>query len=318
MMKRQARCAVLAMALTVLAGAVALLGTGCGQSGAREREDGRWRVVATTTIVADTVARVGGDRVRVHSLMGPGVDPHLYKASEGDVLRIAQADIVFYSGLHLEARMSEVLEKVGRRVRTVAVTRDIPRDRLLSAGAESTMPDPHVWFDVSLWRQTVPAICNALCELDPASSATYQRNAAQYARELEELDAYVRQQAQTVPKRQRVLITAHDAFRYFGRAYDFEVVGLQGISTASEAGTRDIDNLAKLILDRKVRAIFVESSVPARTVQAVQQAVRARGFDVRIGGQLFSDALGTPGTPAGTYVGMVRYNIDTIVEALKP
>lgn len=290
----------------------------CTPSTNNEGEDKRLRVVATTSIVADTVSRVGGDRIRIHALMGPGVDPHLYKASEGDVLRIAGADVVFYSGLHLEARMAEVFEKVGKRVRTVAVTQDIPRERLLYAEGEGSPPDPHVWFDVSLWRMTVGTICEALSAIDPASSATYRNNAEQFARELEELDAYVRRRAAEVPATQRVLITAHDAFRYFGRAYGFEVVGLQGISTASEAGTGDIDRLARLIVQRRIRGIFIESSVPVRTVRAVQEAVRARGFDVQIGGELYSDALGDPNSPAGTYVGMVRYNIDTIVKALQP
>ncbi len=293
--------------------------SGCEQKRVGEkRQGGRLRVVATTSIVADTVRRIGGERIELHALMGPGVDPHLYKASEGDVLRIAQADVVFYNGLHLEAKMADIFEKISQRVRTVAVAGQIPRERLLETEAGSSTPDPHIWFDVGLWSLTIPPIRDALSELDPASSETFRRNAVAFQRELEELDAYVRAQAATIPEPQRVLITAHDAFRYFGRAYKFEVIGLQGISTASEAGTNDIERLARLIVERKVRAVFVESSVPQRTVQAVQQAVRARGFEVSVGGQLFSDALGNPGTPEGTYVGMVRYNIETIVKALKP
>ncbi|MGC8741528.1 MAG: metal ABC transporter solute-binding protein, Zn/Mn family [Candidatus Sumerlaeaceae bacterium] len=301
-----------------LGASVALLLAGCAQKLPEKKRDGRLRVVATTSIVADMVHQIAGDRIELHALMGAGVDPHLYKASEGDVLRIAQADVVFYNGLHLEAKMADVLEKISKRVRTVAVTARIPRERLLRTEANHETPDPHVWFDVGLWRLTVPEIRDALSELDPASSDTFHRNAAAFDRELQELDAYIRTRAATIPARQRVLITAHDAFRYFGRAYGFEVVGLQGISTASEAGTNDIERLARLITERHVRAIFVESSVPQRTVRAVQQAVRARGGDVAIGGELFSDALGNPGTPEGTYVGMVRYNIETIVKALKP
>ncbi len=297
---------------------VVFLMSGCQRVPVEKNDEQRLRVIATTTIVADAVKRVGGTRISVHSLMGPGVDPHLYKASEGDVLRIAQADIVFYHGLHLEARMGEVLEKVGRRVRTVAVTRGLTESLLLKAAPDDPHPDPHIWFDVHLWKATLPTIAAALSEIDPASSATYEANARQAMNEFEELDVYVRSQTERIPPPQRVLITAHDAFRYFGRAYGFEVIGLQGISTASEAGARDIDKLAQFIVSRRIRAIFVESSVPYRTVQAVQQAVRARGATVQIGGELYSDALGTPGSGADTYPGMVQHNINTIVKALLP
>ncbi|MCX7624888.1 MAG: zinc ABC transporter substrate-binding protein [Candidatus Sumerlaeaceae bacterium] len=278
----------------------------------------RLRAVATTSIVSETVQRVGGTRVRIHTLMGPGIDPHLYKATEGDVQRIAQADVVFYNGLHLEAKMASVFEKIGKRVRTVAIAEKIPREKLLWADSEKHTPDPHVWFDVGLWRLTIPTICQALSELDPASSETFRQNAALYDEELAQLERLVRAETAKIPPAQRVLITAHDAFRYFGRAYGFEVLGLQGLSTASEAGTADIDRLARIIVERKIRAIFIESSVPTRTVQAVQQAVRTKGFTVAIGGELFSDSLGDYGTPEGTYVGMVRYNVETIVRALKP
>lgn len=276
------------------------------------------RVVATTSIVGDTVARVGGQRVRIHTLMGPGIDPHLYKATEGDVQRIAQAHVVFYNGVHLEAKMASVFEKIRKRVRTVAIAEGIPREKLLWADSENHTPDPHVWFDVSLWRLTLPTISQALSEVDPASSETFRHNAALYDVELAQLEEFVRAETSKIPPAQRVLITAHDAFRYFGRAYGFDVVGLQGLSTASEAGTADIDRLARLIVERKIRAIFVESSVPTRTVEAVQQAVRANGFHVEIGGELFSDSLGDYGTQAGTYAGMVRHNVETIMKALRP
>jgi manganese/zinc/iron transport system substrate-binding protein len=273
-------------------------------------------VVATIGMISNAVERVGEGRVEVEGLMGPGVDPHLYKASEGDLRRLERADIVFYGGLHLEAKMAEVLERIGDERRTQAVTDSIPRSRLLAPPDFSSAFDPHVWFDVRLWMRAVEQIRDTLAEADPAHAALYRRNAARYLDELRELDAYVRSRARSVPEERRVVITAHDAFAYFGRAYGFEVRGLQGISTASEAGAGDVQRLADFIAERRIPAIFVESSVSPRTIQAVREAVRARGFDVRIGGSLFSDAMGDEGTPEGTYVGMVRHNIDEIVEAL--
>jgi manganese/zinc/iron transport system substrate-binding protein len=276
----------------------------------------RINAVTTTGMIGDIVQHVGGERVAVTSLMGAGVDPHLYKASEGDVLRLLEADIVFYNGLHLEAAMGRVLERMQGRMRTVAVTDSIPREQLLAPAAFEGNYDPHVWFDVRFWMNATERVRDALVELDPAHHALYAANTRAYLAELEALHQYVLAQAMRVPARQRVLITAHDAFNYFGRAYGFEVRGLQGISTATEAGTADVQQLAEFIASERIPAIFVESSVPQRTIEAVQAAVRARGFDVQIGGQLFSDAMGTPGTPEGTYVGMVRHNIDTIVGAL--
>lgn len=275
------------------------------------------RAVATTGMVGDVVKNVGGERVQVTTLMGAGVDPHLYKASEGDVIRLGEADIIFYSGLHLEAGLARVLERIAEHGgRTVAVTDRIPRDQLNAPPEFQGNYDPHVWFDVRMWMNTIDIIEWTLSRLDPPNAETYRANAAAYRTELEALDAYVRTQASRLPQDQRVLITAHDAFNYFGRAYGFEVRGLQGISTASEAGAADVTNLVNFIVERRIRAIFVESSVPQRNVQAVQAAARARGWDVRIGGQLFSDAMGSPNTPEGTYNGMVRHNIDTIVGAL--
>jgi manganese/zinc/iron transport system substrate-binding protein len=275
------------------------------------------QVVTTIGMITDIVKNVGGERVRVIGLMGPGVDPHLYKASEGDVTRLAEADVVFYGGLHLEAKMAEVFERMQGRVTTVAVTDKIDRALLLAPPEFAGAYDPHVWFDVRFWMQAVESVRDTLAQLDPASAGRYEANTRAYLAELEALHEYVAARAASVPADQRVLITAHDAFNYFGRAYGFEVRGLQGISTAAEAGTADVQGLAGFIAERKIRAIFVESSVPQRTIEAVQAAVRARGFDVRIGGQLFSDAMGDPGTPEGTYIGMVRHNIDTIVDALK-
>jgi manganese/zinc/iron transport system substrate-binding protein len=248
--------------------------------------------------------------------MGPGVDPHLYKASEGDVRRLFRADVIFYGGLHLEAKMAEVLGEMGERTRTVAVSEVVPKDQLLAPAAFQGAYDPHVWFDVRMWRMTVDTIAATLASADPAHAAEYRANAEAYRRRLDSLDAYVRARAREVPAAKRVLITAHDAFNYFGRAYGFEVRGLQGISTASEAGTADVQALADFIATRRIPAVFVESSIPRRTIEAVQEAVAAQRYHVAIGGSLYSDAMGNPGTPDGTYIGMVRHNIDTIVGAL--
>lgn len=275
------------------------------------------RAVATIGMVADVVRNVGGERVAVTALMGPGVDPHLYKASEGDVRALEGADIVFYSGLHLEAGLAGVLERMGERSNVIAVTDGIERSTLIAPPEFAGAYDPHVWFDVTLWMKTVDSVRDALIRLDPGSADSYRANAVNYLAELEDLHSYVQARAAELPEEKRILVTAHDAFNYFGRAYGFEVRGLQGISTASESSTSDVQALTDFIVENQIPAIFVESSVPQRNVEALQAAVQSRGFDVRIGGELFSDAMGDPGTPEGTYVGMVRHNIDTIVSALK-
>lgn len=275
-------------------------------------------IVATTSMVADLVKAIGQDRTEVTGLMGPGVDPHLYKASEGDVVRMAEADAIFYNGLHLEGKMTEVFEQMTRRdIPTYPVAQNsIPDSLLLASLTYTGNYDPHVWFDVLLWMQVAQEVQEVLATMDPQHAAFYKANATAYLAELEALDAYVREQAARVPTERRVLITSHDAFGYFGEAYGFEVRGLQGLSTASEAGTADVQQLAAFVAERQIPAVFVESSVSSRGIEAVQAAVRARGFNVTIGGNLFSDALGNPDTPEGTYIGTVRFNIDTIVAAL--
>lgn len=274
------------------------------------------RVVTTTGMITDLVRNIGGNRLEVKGLMGPGVDPHLYKASEGDVIRMAEAHLVFYNGLHLEGKMAHIFEKMRERVATAAVTDGIDRALLLSPPEFQGAYDPHVWFDVSLWIMAGEFVRDFLAEFDTVYSDTYRRNAERYLGELARLDSYVKERVLTLPEERRIIVTAHDAFNYFGRAYGFQVRGLQGISTTSEAGTADVQNLADFIVQRRIPAIFVETSVSPRAIQALQEAVRWRGFRVQIGGNLYSDAMGTPGTPEGTYVGMVRHNIDTIVEAL--
>jgi manganese/zinc/iron transport system substrate-binding protein len=300
---------------------VAVGAGGCGQplaqTGPPDLGDRTLRVVATTSMVTDLVRRVAGERADVEGLMGAGIDPHVYKASERDVLALAEADVVFFNGLHLEAKMADVLERVEGRLVTQAVTDSIPRERLTRPPEFEGNYDPHVWFDVELWIEATGQVRDTLVRLDPAHAATYRRNADAYVAELAEVDRRVRELVATVSEERRVLITAHDAFGYFGRAYGFEVRGLQGISTVSEAGAADVNDLAAFIAERRIPAIFVESSVPEQTIRAVQEAVRARGFDVEIGGQLFSDAMGDPGTPAGTYPGMILTNVETIVAALR-
>ena len=307
--------------LVAAAVVAALVLTGCGQPVAgTQRADfaGReLRVVATTSMVADLVQNVAGDRAEVTGLMGPGIDPHLYKASEGDVQTLAEAGVIFYNGLHLEAKMSDVLERIEGHIETVAVTDGIDRGALIRSPQFAGQYDPHIWFDVTLWMQACERVRDALVELDPAHAAAYRANARRYLAELRALHRTVRDLAATVPAAQRVLITAHDAFNYFGAAYGFEVRGLQGISTAAEAGAADVQALAEFIAERRIPAVFVESSVPEQTIQAVEEAVASRGFDVDIGGQLYSDAMGDPGTPEGTYAGMVMHNVETIVSALR-
>lgn len=273
-------------------------------------------VVTTTGMIADAVKHVGGEFVAVTQLMGAGVDPHLYKASEGDIQRLSAADIIFYNGLNLEGKMGDIFVKMARGKPVVAVTETFDHASLREPPEFLGHFDPHVWFDVKLWSNVVDAVATGLGELAPAQVAVFRANAKQYAQELSALDAWCREFLAKIPQEQRVLITAHDAFGYFGRAYGVEVLGLQGISTVAEFGLKDIERIVTLLVERKIRAVFVESSVPRRSIEAVVAGAKARGHDVEIGGQLYSDAMGQPGTPDGTYIGMVRANVKTIVDAL--
>ncbi len=294
--------------------------SGCGAQGGADKGDltqRKIKIVTTTGMIADAVKNVGGERVDVTALMGPGVDPHLYKASAGDVSRMSSADVIFYNGLHLEGKMAEIFEEMSRFAKVYAVADGVEPNMLERTSAFAGNYDPHIWFDVKIWMQVVRYIAKCLSEIDPQSAELYQANADAYLARLQELDQYVREQAATIPQEHRILITAHDAFHYFGKAYGFQVRGLQGISTVAETGTADVQQLADFIVQHKIPAIFVETSVPPRYIEALQAAVKARGFDVKIGGSLFSDAMGDPGTPEGEYVGMVKHNIDTIVKALK-
>ncbi|MDE0326300.1 MAG: zinc ABC transporter substrate-binding protein [Candidatus Poribacteria bacterium] len=296
---------------------ILLAGTGCDP---KEQPDasvtGKYRVVTTIGMITDVVKNVGGDRVEVVGLMGPGVDPHLYKAGAGDVQKLDFASLIFYNGLHLESKMGDLLNVGKYRDKTFAVTDAADRSLLLTPPEFEGQYDPHLWFDVTLWMQAVGKVRDVLSEFDSDNTLMYWSNAERYLAKLAELHEYVKAQVERVPSEQRVLVTAHDAFNYFGKAYGFEVRGLQGISTATEAGIADVQALATFIAERQIPAIFVESSVSTRSLEAVKAAVKSKGFEVKIGGELFSDAMGSEGTPEGTYIGMVRHNIDTIVKAL--
>ena len=302
-------------------GVLAAVAAGCVPAAPRATDDVTARPLRVTTtvgMITDAVREVGGARVAVTGLMGPCIDPHLYKPTASDVIALGDPDLILYGGLHLEGRMVELFEHIADGgTATVAVTRDIPPGSLRHPPAFEGAPDPHVWFDVALWQSAVHTIAAALAARDPGSTALYTANRDRYMAELEALDAWVDGQANTVPTAQRILITAHDAFGYFGDRYGFDVRGIQGISTASEASASDIQSLADLIAERQLKAVFVESSVPPATVEALKAAVASRGWRVAIGPALFSDALGEPGAPAGTYVGMVRHNVTAIVEALR-
>lgn len=291
-------------------------GGGAGNGG--DISQRKIKVTTTVGMINDIVRNVGGERVEAVGLMGPGVDPHLYKPSASDVQKLENADVIFYGGLELEGRMTDTFVRIARSGKaTVAVSEGIDPSRLREPPEFQGKYDPHIWFDVLLWKEAVKAVNTELARLDPGSKDLYQRNTDAYLKQLDDLHNYVKEQIATIPEESRVLITAHDAFGYFGQQYGMEVKGLQGTSTATEAGVGDVQGLANLIVERKIKAIFVESSVPQATIEAVQQAARSKGWDVSIGGTLFSDAMGNEGTPEGTYIGMVRHNVDTIVKALK-
>jgi len=289
----------------------------CG-SGEQANDSGKIKVTTTTGMVGDLARAVGGDYVEVTHLMGPGVDPHLYKASEGDIRRLEKADIIFYNGLNLEGKMGDIMVKMARTGKpTYPVTEAVDSEQLREPPEFLGHYDPHIWFDVSMWEQTLPAVIQGLSTLRPELNEEFAANAAAYREQLTQLHEYVGARIAEIPRQQRVLVTAHDAFGYFGRAYDIEVVGLQGISTSSEYGLKDVKRIVAVITERNLPAVFVESSVPKRSIEAVVEGCKSRGHDVAIGGQLFSDAMGEPGTPQGNYLGMVRYNVDLIVSSLQ-
>ncbi|MGD6872857.1 metal ABC transporter solute-binding protein, Zn/Mn family [Sutcliffiella horikoshii] len=300
----------------LLVGALGLGLTACS-SGANSDEKETIQVTTTIAQIADIVENIGGDKVEVESLMGPGIDPHLYQASQGDLSKLNDADIIFYNGLRLEGRMGEILNKMTEEKPTIAVAESVPTEMLLVAEGEADKMDPHVWFDISLWLYAVEEVKDSLIEQDEENADYYEENAAAYIEELEELDAYAKEQIATIPQESRVLVTAHDAFKYFGEAYDMEVTGLQGLSTDAEFGLNDVRSIVDLLVERNIKAVFVESSISEDSINAVVQGAESRGHTVEIGGELYSDAMGAAGTETGTYLGMFRHNIETIVNSLK-
>lgn len=288
----------------------------CGGDSARVG-GGKLRVVATTNIVADAVRSIAGDKVELSSLMGAGVDPHVYRATKGDIDRLNQADVVFYNGLHLEAKLSDILDKMSRSKTVAALSDNVPDSAIRYVDSLGHTPDPHIWFDVELWSHAIRQITLTLSSVDTANRVSYESRTSALIDSMKALHEWVIKQVSSIDESSRVLVTAHDAFEYFGRAYDIDVRGLQGISTVTEAGLYDITHMIDTIVSRKIKAVFVESSVSRKSIEAVVEGCRSKHHEVSIGGQLYSDAMGAAGTAEGTYIGMVRYNVTTIVEALR-
>lgn len=290
---------------------------GHAANGAEFRFKGQYpiKVVCTTGMVADLVRNVGGKHVSLTQLMGDGIDPHLYKTSTADIDQLSGADAIFYSGLHLEGKMGDVFVRMARRKLVAPVSDGVPKDRVLEVGEGHD--DPHLWFDVSLWSLCADQVRKELVVFDPEHAPEYEQNATAYRERLAKLHHECRERIAAIPAERRVLVTAHDAFSYFGRAYEMEVKAIQGISTENEAGVKEINELVAFIAQRKIKAVFVETSVSDRNIKALVEGCEAKGHSVVIGGELFSDAMGKEGTPEGTYEGMVRHNVETIVNALK-
>ncbi|BCB04457.1 metal ABC transporter solute-binding protein, Zn/Mn family [Bacillus sp. KH172YL63] len=289
---------------------------GCGNAPANTSGD---KVKVTTTIgqIGDAVKNIGGEHVEVQSLMGPGVDPHLYKAKQSDIGKLQEADIIFYSGLHLEGKMLEIFEKMNEEKPTYAIADSIPKEMLRKDQADKTATDPHVWFDIDLWKIALEQVRDGLIEMDPDNKEDYIQNTEAYFAQLDELKAYAQDELSKIPDEQRVLVTAHDAFNYFGAKYDLQVMGLQGLSTDAEYGLADVQSLVNTLVERNIKSVFVESSISEKSINAVIAGAKDKGHDVVKGGELFSDAMGKEGTEEGTYIGMYRHNVDTIVKGLK-
>lgn len=283
-----------------------------------KKQNGKLQIVTTTTMITDMVKNIGGDVVDVKGLMGSGVDPHLYKASEGDVSKLFNADVIIYNGLHLEGKLEDVFEKMEKQQKkTIAVANAVAKNGLIGSEYFASSYDPHIWFHIGYWKQGTQFIIDELKKLDAKNAEVFEKNGEAYLAKLDVLATEISVKIAELPVEKRILVTAHDAFNYFGKLHNFEVVGLQGLSTATEAGVQDVQKLATFIIKNDVKAIFVESSVPKRTIEALQASVKASGHEVAIGGTLYSDALGDAGTVEGTYIGMYKYNVKTIVEALK-
>ncbi|MEO3944126.1 zinc ABC transporter substrate-binding protein [Gorillibacterium sp. CAU 1737] len=305
-----------------LAGAVALLATGlllaaCGeqeQATGTAPEGSKLRIVTTIAQIAEPLSVIGGDQVQVESLMGAGVDPHLYNATQGDIRKLEESDMIFYSGLHLEANLIRAFEEIGKTKPTLGIGETVPVDQLLKD--EEGNVDPHIWFDIDLWKQGLSAATEKLKELSKEHADYFEANKVKYFAQLDALKKKSIDKIGEIPQDKRVLITAHDAFRYFGRMLNLKVIGLQGLSTEDEVGLTDIEDTVKLLMEHKVPAVFVESSINPASIQAVIEGAKKQGLDVKQGGELFSDAMGAAGTSEGTYQGMYSHNVETIYHAL--
>ena len=279
--------------------------------------NGKINIVCTTGMIADMVENIAGDKAIVEAIMGPGVDPHLYKASHGDLILLRNADIIFYNGLHLEGKMQEIFEHLAKSKPVHALSDGLNELDLISVDKNSKTHDPHIWFDVSLWNKSTQFVLGKLIEFDSVNVNYYSENKINYNNELNELHGWVAENILFIEEPNRVLITSHDAFSYFGKAYQIKVKGLQGISTSTEFGLKDVSEMINLIVENEIKAVFVESTISERSLNAVVEGCNARNHPIKIGGTLYSDAMGNKGTPEGTYVGMVKHNVNTIVKALK-
>ncbi|MEM6678616.1 MAG: zinc ABC transporter substrate-binding protein [Pseudomonadota bacterium] len=294
--------------IAALAGSAALPGT--------LRAAAPLTVVATTGMIADAVRNLGGEAVSVEALMGPGVDPHAFRQTRSDIAAMTGADLVLWHGLYLEAQMEDFLRQLAERKPVTAVAEGLPQDLLIAHDDYDDKFDPHVWMDPALWRRVISAVADAMSAVRPEAAETFAARAETYGAEVAALGAYTHDILSTVPEASRVLLTAHDAFNYFGATYGFDVVGIQGISTESEAGLARIEDLVAMLVERDIRAVFVESSVSDRNIRALVEGAAARGHEVVIGGELYSDAMGEPGTYEGTYLGIIDHNTTTIARAL--
>ncbi|WP_397469494.1 metal ABC transporter solute-binding protein, Zn/Mn family [Psychrobacillus sp.] len=293
----------------------AILLVGC--SSKTEEKSGKPLVVTTTGQIADAVKEIAGDNVEVKSLMGPGVDPHLYKATQGDLQTLEQADTIFYNGLALEGKMSDIFEKMKKEKTVSAIGEVVPADRILSDPMNPKLADPHIWFDIDVWKIAVAEITKTLIEEYPDNKDEYKKNEKAYFDKLDELSNWADTRINEIPEQQRVLVTAHDAFSYFGNSHGMEVRGLQGLSTNSEYGLKDVQNIVDFLADENIKAVFIESSVSEKAMNAVIQGAKEKGHTIQVGGELFSDAMGAEGTEEGTYIGMYKHNVNTIVDSLK-
>jgi len=304
---------IFAAALLVFAMLISACGSGANRTAAGEK-DGKLKVVTTIAQIAEPLSVIGGDRIDVESLMGPGIDPHLYNATQSDILKLESADVIFYNGLHLEANMLRAFDEIGKSKPVVAMGEAVAQEKLLKD--ENGVIDPHIWFDIDLWKEALSAATDKLKELSAEDAEYFEANKNEYFKQLDALKEEAVGKLSRIPEQKRILVTAHDAFGYFGRMLDIEVIGLQGLSTEDEIGLTDIEQTIDILVEHSVPAVFVESSINPASINAVIEGAKKHGLDVKLGGELYSDAMGDPGSEEGTYLGMYRHNVETIYSAL--